>query len=73
MELNKLEQNVIIEEDLLKVLGLSKKQLDHLRWNKGFPCVQLSRTSRVYLADKVYEFISDLAQEQEYLASRRNK
>ena len=64
MEKNKLEQNVLSEEELLVRLGLTKKQLDHLRWQKEFPAVHLSRTVRVYVIEDVLDYIERMGRDQ---------
>lgn len=61
-----LEAIVMSEADVMNRLDLTKKQLDHLRWNKSFPCVQLSRTTRVYLIEDVLDFIERLSRDQSY-------
>jgi len=63
---NKLEQQVLSEVVLMDILGLTKKQLDHLRWGKGLPYVSLQRKARVYIADDVLEFIERQARQELY-------
>ena len=60
---NKLEQQVFSEAQVSTMLGLTKKQLDHLRWQRGFPCVSLTRRVRVYLVDDVLEYIERLSRQ----------
>ena len=50
----------------IRVGASCKKQLDHLRWQKQFPFVSLTRTVRVYLADDVFEYIERLGREARY-------
>ena len=47
-------KEIISEEELLRILDVSKDTLDKLRNRKGFPYVSLTRTNRVYLAEDVH-------------------
>ena len=47
-------KEIISEEELLRILDVSKDTLDKLRNRKGFPFVQLTRTNRVYLAEDIH-------------------
>jgi len=42
-------QNVLTEEELKKLLGLTKGQLAELRINGQMPFLKINRTSRLYL------------------------
>ena len=66
---NKLEQQVLSEAELMERLGLTKKQLDHLRWQRGFPYVSLARTVRVYLINDVLEHIERQARQESWAQS----
>ena len=47
-------REIISEEELLRILDISKDTLDKLRNKKGFPYVALTRTNRVYLTEDVH-------------------
>ncbi|MBW1711518.1 MAG: hypothetical protein JRF46_12740 [Deltaproteobacteria bacterium] len=47
-------KEIISEEELLRILDVSKDTLDKLRNKKGFLYVSLTRTNRVYLAEDVH-------------------
>lgn len=47
-------REIISEEELLRILDISKDTLDKLRNKKGFPYVTLTWTNRVYLAEDVH-------------------
>ena len=51
--MDKLEE-IISEEELLRILDVSKDTLGKLRNRKGFPYVSLTRINRVYLAQDVH-------------------
>ncbi len=61
MEQKTLEQQIWNEQALMELLGVSRKQLDYLRLEKGFPCVYLGQRVRVYLANEVLEFTKQVA------------
>ncbi|TET42783.1 MAG: hypothetical protein E3J66_03005 [Dehalococcoidia bacterium] len=61
MEQQPLEQEIWNEQAIMELLGINRKQLDHLRLEKGFPCVRLGRTVRVYLANEVLDFVKQVA------------
>ena len=48
---------IIAEEDLLKLLGVSKNVLDNLRRKRGFPYINLTKFDRVYHEDEVVEWL----------------
>ncbi|MFC1874861.1 helix-turn-helix transcriptional regulator [Chloroflexota bacterium] len=55
-----LEQQIWNEQSIMELLGINRKQLDHLRLEKGFPCVHLGQRVRVYLADEVLGFVKQV-------------
>ena len=55
---NRNYQEVANEKDILEILGIKKDALGRLR-RQGFPCVKLSRTSRVYIATDVLNWLQD--------------
>ena len=57
-------QEIIAEEDLLKLLGISKSVLDHLRRKRGFPYISLTKFDRVYYEDDVVEWLKKNSIEQ---------
>ena len=57
MELEKL---VWSEQALIELLGVSRKQLDVLRLEKGLPCVLLNRKTRLYFSDEVLKFLEEI-------------
>ena len=61
MEQRPLEQEIWNEQAIMELLGINRKQLDHLRLARGFPCVRLGRTVRVYIADEVLDFVKQVA------------
>ena len=61
MEQIDLQKAVYNEQDLLGLLGIDRKKLDYLRLEKEFPCVYLTRRSRVYLADEVFQWLKKMA------------
>ena len=52
-----LEKEVWSEKAIMELLDVNRNQLDRLRNEKGFPCVHLGQRTRVYLADKVLDFL----------------
>ena len=57
MELAKL---VWSEAAMMELLGVSRKQLDVLRLEKGLPCVHLNRKVRLYFDDEVLKFLEEI-------------
>ena len=55
--LNNVEQ-ILTEDELLKLLGISRSVLDDLRYKNGFPFCRLSQRNRIYLVKDVLEFIA---------------
>lgn len=56
-----LEKEVWSETAIMELLDVNRKQLDRLRHEKGFPCVHLGQRTRIYLADKVLDFLKQRA------------
>jgi hypothetical protein len=61
-ELNKesekiLAMNIMMEDELINVLGINKRILDDLRWTRSFPHINLIKGSRVYLRDSVLKWL----------------
>lgn len=50
-------QEITMEEELLKLLNISKKTLACLRNRKGFVCIELRRYGRVYFEGDVVEWV----------------
>jgi len=50
-------QEIIAEKDLIKVLGISKNVLDHLRRKRRFPYISLTKFDRVYYENDVVEWL----------------
>jgi len=50
-------QEIIKEEDLLNLLGISKKTLSYLRNKRGLPFIELTRYERTYYEDDVVEWL----------------
>ena len=61
LEQQPLEQQIWNEQTIMELLGVSRKQLDYLRLEKGFPCVHLAQRVRVYLANEVLDFVKQVA------------
>jgi len=55
-QLNPLTE-IIIEKDLIDLLGVKKEFLNRLRLEKQFPFCKISETKRVYLARDVVDYI----------------
>ena len=62
LSLEKLEDLILSEKDMAAVLGVDVKRLGYLRTEKGLPCVYLSRTTRIYLAEAVYDWLKKLSE-----------
>ena len=52
-------QQIIQEEELLKLLNISKKTLAFLRNKRGFPYIKLTRYERVYYEDDVCKWLKN--------------
>ena len=52
-----MELNIILEKELLALLGISKSSLYRLRKEKGLPYVSLTRTERIYPVEKFMDWI----------------
>ena len=52
MTTNRNYQEVANENEMLQILGIKKETLRRLR-KKGLPCVELTKTDRVYIATDV--------------------
>lgn len=50
-------QQIITEERLLKLFGISKRTLSYLRNKRGFPFIELTRYERIYYEDDVVEWL----------------
>ena len=50
--MNRTYQEVANENEMLQILGIKKETLRRLR-KKGLPCVELTKTDRVYIATDV--------------------
>lgn len=50
-------QEIIAEEELLRLLHISKKTLAHLRNKRGLPYIELTRYERVYYEGDVVEWL----------------
>ncbi len=46
-------ENVLTEEEILKLTGLKKSQLAELRNREGFPFLKINRNNRLYLESDV--------------------
>ena len=46
-------ENVLTEEEILKLTGLRKSQLAELRNREGFPFLKINRNNRLYLESDV--------------------
>jgi len=49
-------KNVLTENDLTELLGLTKGQISDLRRKKGLPFIRINQNSRLYLEDDLIEF-----------------
>ena len=56
MTMHRSYQEVANEKEMLEILGLKKDALGRLR-REGLPYVELSRTSRVYIATDVLNWL----------------
>ncbi len=50
-------QNVLTEDELKKLLGLTKGQLAELRLNEQMPFLKINRTSRLYLESDLMDWL----------------
>ena len=57
-----LAEQIWNEQQIMELLGINRKQLDYLRLEKGFPCVRLGKTVRVYLATETLAFVKGIAE-----------
>ena len=62
MDNQTLAEQVWNEQQIMELLGVNRKQLDHLRLEKGFPYVRLGRTIRVYLAAEALDYCKGIAE-----------
>ena len=46
-------ENILTEEEILKLTGLKKSQLGVLRNNEGFPFLKVNQNNRLYLESDV--------------------
>ena len=49
-------QNVLTEQDLCELLGMTKEQIGSLRREKHLPFIKLTERSRLYFEQDVIEF-----------------
>ena len=49
-------KNVLTEQDLLDLLGLTKSQVSDLRLNKKLPFIKVNQNSRLYFEDDIIQF-----------------
>ena len=49
-------KNVLTEQDLLDLLGLTKTQVSDLRLKKGLPFIKVNQNSRLYFEDDIIQF-----------------
>lgn len=52
-------QEITSEEELLKLLNISRKTLAYLRNKRGLPCIELTRYARVYYEGDVVEWLKE--------------
>ena len=58
MTMSRNYQEIANEKEILEILALKKDALRRLR-KQGLPCVELSRTSRVYIATDVLNWLQN--------------
>jgi len=49
-------ENILTEEEILKLTGLTKSQLGELRNNQGLPFLKINRNNRLYLERDVVDW-----------------
>ena len=49
-------KNVLTEQDLLDLLGLTKRQVSDLRRNKKLPFIKVNQNARLYFEDDIIDF-----------------
>ena len=49
-------KNVLTEQDLLDLLGLTKSQVSDLRRNKKLPFIRVNQNARLYFEDDIIDF-----------------
>ena len=58
-------QEIISEEELLKLLSISKKTLAYLRNKRGLPYIELTRYERVYYEGDVVDWLKKNSKKRE--------
>ena len=58
-------QEIISEEELLKLLSISKKTLAYLRNKRSLPYIELTRYERVYYEEDVVEWLKKNSKKRE--------
>jgi len=58
-------QEIVSEEELLKLLNISKKTLAYLRNKRGLPYIELTRYERVYYEGDVVEWLKKNSKKRE--------
>lgn len=61
LNITSIEDIILSEVSLAAVLGVDRKKLPYLRKERDLPCVHITRTTRIYLATEVYEWLEKLA------------
>ena len=59
MTTNRNYQEIANENEMLQILGIKKETLRRLR-KKGLPCVELTKTDRVYIATDVLNWFQTM-------------
>ena len=49
-------KNILTEQDLLDLLGLTKSQVSDLRRNKKLPFIRVNQNARLYFEDDIIDF-----------------
>ena len=55
----KLKDEVLNEHELMELLGITRSQLDYLRYERDFPTRSLGKRVRVYLAQQVMAYLKE--------------
>lgn len=52
-------KNLLTEETLLKLFGISKETLDYLRQEKNLPFIKITNNSRLYLEPTLMKWLQE--------------
>ena len=50
-------ENLMLEEELMKLLDVNKQALDNLRYKEQLPFIKVTKTTRLYLEKDIMEWL----------------